>query len=59
VQCACRHLTEFTGQSAPSLPTASLSDMVGLVRVHLVLLRVLLSQSACALTRLCLDSEPR
>ena len=32
VQCACRHLTEFTGKSAPSLPTASLSDMVGLVR---------------------------
>jgi uncharacterized protein (UPF0147 family) len=32
VQCACRHLTEFSGKSAPSLPMASLSDMVGLVR---------------------------
>ena len=32
VQCACRHLTEFTGGSKPSLPTASLSDMLGLVR---------------------------
>ena len=37
VQCACRHLTEFTGQSAPSLPTASLSDMLGLVRVAFML----------------------
>jgi hypothetical protein len=32
VQCACRHLTEFTGRSAPALPTASLSDMLSLVR---------------------------
>jgi len=33
VQCACRHLTEFAGESAPSLPMASLSDMIGLVRL--------------------------
>ena len=36
MQCACRHLTEFTGKSAPSLPAASLSDMIGLNPADLV-----------------------
>ena len=52
VQCACRHLTEFTGKSAPSLPTASLSDMVGLVRANLVSVAFVLDTRA--LTCLCL-----
>jgi hypothetical protein len=51
VQCACRHLTEFTGTSAPSLPTASLSDMLSLVRFLHVLRRL----SACAD---CADAPP-
>ena len=26
-QCACRHLTDFAGASAPSIPMCSLSDL--------------------------------
>jgi hypothetical protein len=29
-QCACRHLTDFTGGARPSLPVCSLSDMLSL-----------------------------
>ena len=30
VQCACRHLTDFAGASKPSIPTASLQDLLSL-----------------------------
>jgi len=43
-QCACRHLTDFAGASKPSIPTASLQDMLNLVRARL---RALLSASVC------------
>ena len=30
VRCACRHLTDFAGASKPSIPTASLQDLLSL-----------------------------
>ena len=35
-QCACRHLTDFSGKRKMSLPMASLSDLVGLNPADLV-----------------------
>ena len=36
VDCACRHLTDFAGASKPSIPTASLSDMLSLTPSDIV-----------------------
>jgi len=48
MQCACRHLTDFGGVRAPSIPMASLSDLASLVRARL---RASPSaRRACALT---------
>jgi hypothetical protein len=51
VQCLCRHLTEFAGTSKPSLPMASLSDLVGLNPADIVSVRALKMDIAACLVR--------
>jgi hypothetical protein len=58
VQCACRHLTEFAGKSAPSLPTASMSDMLGLNPADIVTKLKLLFQVVIALFGISASAPP-
>ena len=50
VDCACRHLTDFAGASKPSIPTASLSDMLSLDPADIVSVRARVMDTAARLS---------
>jgi hypothetical protein len=53
VRCACRHLTDFAGASKPSIPTASLQDLLSLNPADIVTKLKVLLVSACLTCVLC------